>query len=224
MKTAILSLIALAMFGSVANAQCRNGTCQIRGNNAVQVRANPVAVNNAVVYTYPTTYQYPTQEILVQQVAIPVAIPVLVPSWQYTYMPACAAPQVPGMQQPAFGAANDSERIKQLARALMAEMNKQSAPDGSSGAQDDGPPVAIDFPAQANFVNVLSNRCAECHTGANAKAGVMIFSSLGAFNPKVDRQRIMKAVEDGRMPPKAVNDPNFRLTPGEVAILRDAFR
>ncbi len=203
MKKLFLSLAAFLALGSVASAQCQTGTCQVR-------RSSPVHASSAVVYTYPTTNQYPTYEIqTVAPVAVPIAIPVLVPAYQYQYMPACA----PASQS------SDQDRMRMMAKALMAEMGKNQ--------DDDGPPVAKEFVPSVptvNFTNVLSTRCAECHTGQSAKAGVMIFSSPGIFNPRVDRQRILRAVEDGRMPPKAVNDPSLRLTPGEVAILRDAFK
>lgn len=234
--TILCALAGLAVFAGTASAQnCRPG---VNGTRCQPVQVQPVHRGQAI-YTYPTTYQYPTHEVVVKEVltpvAVPVAVPVLIPAYQYTYVPACQpaavagmpnVPQpsaMPGMQQAGSGPMSDQEKLKQLARELLAEMQRQQG-----GGGDDGPPVAIDVgspivpPGQQaqNHVQVLTARCASCHTGPQSKGGVVLFNASGVLNPQADKQRAIRAVEDGRMPPQAVNDPKFRLTPQEVAAVR----
>lgn len=216
-------IVCFVAFAAVANAQCY-----------------PVSY-----YTYSNTYQYPVREVVVKEVITPVAVPVLVPAFQYQYVSPCAQQQVhaatpvttpmqsnmptPNTPAPAQTAVNEQEKVRLLARALLAEMQQQA--DG-----DNGPPMAVsNFYSQqqqlqqqqqqpTNAFTVISNRCASCHTGPSSKGGVMIFAGPGQFNSAVDRQRIIRAIEDGRMPPQAVSDPRFRLTPQEVAMIRDGLR
>ena len=226
--TILCALAGLATFAGVASAQnCRPG---VNGTKCQPVQVQPVHRGTAI-YTYPTTYQYPTHEVVVKEVitpvAVPVAVPVLIPAYQYTYVPACqpaAVAGVPQVPQPSAMPGNvDQEKLKQLARELLAEMQKQQG-----GGVDDGPPVAIDVgspsvpPGQQaqTHVQVLTARCASCHTGPTSKGGVVLFNSPGVLNPQADKQRAIRAVEDGRMPPQAVNDPKFRLSPQEVAAVR----
>lgn len=192
------------------------------------------------IYTFSNTYQYPVKEVIVKEVITPVTVPVLVPAFQYQYVapcvaaPAAAAPCAapapaaaqPVVQQPQTMAMGSNNDIRALARALLQEMKQASGP---VGAEDQGPPPVMDFseqqstmPAQpqGNFATVLANRCAGCHTGPSSKGGMQIFSAPGVFNVQVDRQRIVRAIEDGRMPPQAVNDPNYRLTPQELALVK----
>lgn len=205
-----------------------------------------------VTYQYPTTYQYPVHQvvvrenIIVKEVVTPVAVPVLIPAYQFQYVAPCAAPAVavpqmtpvatPGVQHnnvamypmshgplSSVGAGNDKDRIRELAKALLAEMNKEVG----SGEFDNGPPTAVDFspgaPQQFGPLAILENRCAKCHTGAESKSGIMIFTAPGYFNPQVDRQRLLDAVEKGRMPLGASTDPRLRLSQQEVAALRAGF-
>jgi hypothetical protein len=231
-------IAAFAAFVPTATAQC----------------SSHVTHSRRVVYTYSPTYQYPVHEVIVKDTIIPVAVPVLVPAFQFQYAAPCAAPvavpgaipavpghvgvspvvpTVPGVapMQPiavgpgGVGAINNQEQIRLLAKALLEEMSKQA--DG-----DSGPPVALpgvggSVPPVGGPVNplqVLSVRCASCHTGPSSKGGVQIFTAPGQFNPTVDRQRLIRAVEDGRMPPQAVADPSFRLSPQEVSALREGLR
>lgn len=211
---AALAALSVLFMGTVAEAQCRTRT----------------------YYSYPSTYQYPVKEV-VREVITPVAIPVLVPAFQFQYVAPCATssvaaasvplqtlpspvaaptPTVP-MQQMSFSPHSDQVRL--LAKALLAEMNKQV--DG----QDNGPPVAVfdggkQPPVAPNGFAVLGNRCASCHTGADAKAGVQIFMSPGIFNNAVDRQRVLRAIEEGRMPLHPETRQSYRLPADELAAVR----
>lgn len=224
------AFVAIVVFSSHVNAQCNTG-CSVR-------RAS---------FAYSTTYQYPVREVFVQDVITPIAIPVLVPAYQFQYVAPCAGvapvaatPIVPvtgvPMQQVSYapggsiGASqmSEQERIQILAKAIISEMNKQVGQGGQNVEQDNGPPMAIDGAfnpqPQFGFMNVLGNRCASCHTGPSSKGGVQIFSSPGIFNTAVDRQRIVRAMEDGRMPPRAVIDPSHRVPVQEIEIVKNGLR
>lgn len=207
MKKIILAVFCLLALVPMANAQC---------------------YGHRTYYTYPNTYQYPVREVIVNEVVreviTPVAVPVLVPAYQYQYVAPCAAPvatapavvgQAPAMQQSAIGVQQSD--LRALAKALLAEMRQ------ADGGPDNGPPMVANGQSPLNAISVFANRCASCHTGQSAKGGVQIFTAPGQFNPGVDLQRLMRAVEDGRMPPQAVNDPSFRLSPQEMAALRRGF-
>jgi len=58
------------------------------------------------------------------------------------------------------------------------------------------PPVRADN----RIIHILSTHCAACHTGSTAKKGMMILAAAGQLNPRADRNAIVDAVEDGRMP------------------------
>jgi hypothetical protein len=244
----LCAFAAVALFATSVNAQC--GT-SIR-------RVTPT-------YTFPTTYQYPVREVVVQDVITPIAVPVLVPAYQFQYVAPCAtvatpvaagvtpvvpfaAPVVPGvsMQQVSYapgaiGASqmNEQDRINMLAKAIISEMNRlggQEQTQPQANQQDNGPPVAMEgsfqpqfprqppVPQQMSFVNILGNRCASCHTGPSSKGGVQIFTAPGIFNSAVDRQRIVRSMEDGRMPPQAVADPSHRVPVQEIELVKNGLR
>jgi hypothetical protein len=231
MRLVCAVICAMLCFGVMANnvhAQCR-GRC-------------------FTYTTYPTTYQYPVREVVVREVitpvAVPIAVPVLIPAFQYQYIAPVAAPVQPvqsvvqqtypgspglgypgvpmqpmaygpGGQQAAPSQLGEQERIRLLAKALLAEMSKQA--DG-----DQGPPMALDKDQSMSLLfaeGIMSNKCARCHTGTTAKAGVQLFISPGVFNAAIDKQRVLRAIEEGRMPPPDVA-PQFRLNQQEIAAIR----
>jgi hypothetical protein len=55
---------------------------------------------------------------------------------------------------------------------------------------------------EAKAIEILSNNCARCHTGARAKGKNMMFNEGGTFNTNVSKEAISKALADGKMPPK----------------------
>lgn len=185
-------------------------------------RRGNVCSSGSCALTYSTTYQYP----LIEETVIAVPVPVLVPAFQFQYVPAVpavAVPTIPAPVMPAPAAAptpasqGNNTDIKALARAVLAEIQ---------ASQDDGPPVAImDFgatPRVADGISVLSNRCAACHTGPASKAGVQIFTAAGAFNNAVDRQRIKKAIDENRMPLNMQTRQAYALTPQEKALVHQS--
>lgn len=155
---------------------------------------------NRCVTTYSTTYQYPVTE----EIIVPIAVPVLIPAFQYQYVPAVAVPvTVPAVPLPAPAPVQTPVGqapvdTKALARAILAELQSQQT-------EDSGPPVAIigNFGAPApvaDGLTILNNRCASCHTGPNARQGMRIFNSPGVFNSAMDRQRALKAILEDKMP------------------------
>lgn len=170
-------------------------------------------------FTYSTSCQYPVKEVVVvNEVITPVAVPVLVPAFQFQYVPPCVTP----LAAPALAPTptvplqqSSDEHVKALARALLAEMTKVES-------QDNGPPMAVfgQVPVQKNFAGVLQARCATCHTGSTAKGGMQMFLSPGVFNHNVDRNRILRSVEERRMPLDPVTRQPYQLPADELAILR----
>lgn len=226
-------------------------------------------------------------------VAVPVlAYPVLVPAFQFQYVPQAYAPTVPvvpvtgypvatpvvqpvastgyggygsyggygtpvGMgqtpltyqqqamagayqqqfgqpQQQQFGM-NNKDKIRELAKALLEEMNRMAndapadaGPPTVPGTQFQQPqPVGQNnfFPPpqqpQANaqlaqlaqFAIAAMNRtCSQCHTGIGSKHDMVIFTQPGLINQQVNWKKIKDEVGSGRMPPR---DVHFQLSQQE---------
>ncbi len=213
-------------------------------------------------------------------VAVPVlAYPVLVPAFQFQYVPQAYAPTVPVVPvtgypvatpvvQPVvstgYGAPvvngigqtpltyqqqamatyqqqygngngngyglNNKDKIRELARALLEEMNRMA----ENGPADSGPPAVPGtyqqqpvgqnnfFPppqqpqpnAQlAQFALAAMHRtCSQCHTGIGSKGDMTIFTQPGLVNQQANWRRVKEEVASGRMPPK---DNHFILSQQE---------
>ena len=185
--------------------------------------AYPVLVQFQFQYI-PTAYAAPVTPIGYGQPAYPVGYgqggyPVVPqqPAFQgqpYGYPPQ-GQPAFQGQQSHNIGLNKD--KIRELARALIEEMNKQS--DGSPESNQ-GPPAVPGTQQQSNLpqqqngdlaqlaVNSLGKNCSSCHTGVGAKKDVMLFPQLGLFKPNVSLNKIKDEIEKGHMPPK---DSQFHL-------------
>ncbi len=186
----------------------------------------------------------------VQEVVVPVlAYPLLVPAYQFQYVPPAVAPvaavvpvtgypvatpvvqpvapvsygqpnMVYGQQPQQNFSLNNKDKIKELARALLEEMNR--AADGTAG--DNGPPAVpgtqpFSTPAPQPFqpqpqlqqfaLSAMTRTCAQCHTGIGSKRDFIIFTQPGYFNQNVNWKKVKDEVSSGRMPPK---DVHFQLT------------
>jgi len=154
-----------------------------------------------------------------------VAVPVLVPAFQFQYSPPVCAPA--GYQQPyqhnPYGAPNGRDQIRELAKALLEEMNKLASP------QEDGPPVVTGpyvnpapiNPAPPNFQNIaysaMRRTCMACHTGVAAKGEMILFNQLNVLNTGAPWAMIKKKVETGAMPPK---QSQYKLTTEEIEAIK----
>lgn len=229
-------------------------------------------------------------------VAVPVlAYPVLVPAFQFQYVPQAYAPTVPvvpitgypvatpivqpvvptgygappvnGMigqtpltyQQQAmaqyqqqYGQPNGNgngngngygkDKIRELAKALLEEMNRQAG----DAPIDSGPPVVPgtqpQYPQQpvgqnsffpppqqpqpnadlARFAFAAMQRtCAQCHTGVGSKGDLTIFTQPGLINQQANWKKIKDEVASGRMPPK---DVHFQLSQQERHVVLEWLR
>lgn len=145
-----------------------------------------------------------------------------------------------------YGGPSPQDKIKDLAKALLEEMRRQSEQEQNG----DGPPVVVDpnappapplppggnqpplggnIPpsappggmtkeqAQPLALNALSRACAQCHTGQGSKAEVVIFSQPDVFNPGAPLKSMRREIDAGRMPPSSYH---YRLTPEELQALR----
>lgn len=134
---------------------------------------------------------------------VAVAVPVIIPAFQFQYVPPPCAPQVVGNPQHGNDNQFSSERLKALAKALVEEMKKEEqladAPPMAFGGPVASPAVAPGH--SVNFLSSLSIACAECHTNPQAKGGVIIFQSPGVLSPLAPKAKILDALNKGRMPP-----------------------
>lgn len=175
-----------------------------------------------ITYYQPHSF-YPTvevkKEVVVEQVLTPVAIPVLVPAYQFQYVPApCQqTPQVQAMPQQSLQNAvnSEEEKIKRLIREVIRE--ELSAP------QSGPPPIVEDGLASPalTYESVLKNRCYECHNAGNTKGDFLIFSGVNTLSKNLDRDKVFKEAVSFRMPPKAKQDLAHRLSPEELRILEE---
>jgi len=205
---------SVAICNPVQTSVCNLGVC----NTAV---CNNVAVCNPVC-------------------AVPVAYPVLVPAFQFQYVPQTLATTVPVVsggypvaapmqypyaqqqpmvsygqpqhQQQGFGL-NNKDKIRELAKALLEEMNKIS----ENG--DDGPPLVAGQQYQYQqpdlaqlSVNAMARTCSQCHTGIGSKADIILFTQPGLVNQNSNWKKIKDELVSRRMPPK---DVHFQLTEQE---------
>lgn len=135
------------------------------------VRQRVVAVQHAAVVTVKETVVVPVT------VAAFAAYPVQVPTYSIGY-------------DPHAGEVQELRRsVRELTQAL------QGLRTGATPA----PQPASDLTAKA--AQVLTARCATCHTGAAAKGKVQLFTESGVLNPTLDWFAAWAEAESGRMPP-----------------------
>lgn len=121
---------------------------------------------------------------------------------------------------------NNKDKIRELARALLEEMNRMAG----DAPVDSGPPVVPGTPVGNNnffpppqqpqpnaqlaqFAIAAMNRtCAQCHTGVGSKGDMTIFTQPGLINQQTNWRKIKEEVASGRMPPR---DVHFQLSPQE---------
>jgi hypothetical protein len=196
----------------------------LTGNHSTTV------VSGNSVLTFPRTYSYPVHEVHVDEVFTPVvAIPVYIPTFQFQYQPPCVTPAAVATQQSAV--MDDKERMKMLAQILREELkNEKNIQPKNEDLEDDLPPVAIDDEAvelpkinKPDFVSILKNKCARCHTsGIRVDGGMAIFNKDGSYNVKSNYNSILNSVRENRMPFGAKSSPDKRLTDAEKRILENA--
>lgn len=182
-------------------------------------------------------------------VAVATAYPVLVPAFQFQYVPQTLATTVPVVsggypvaapmqypyaqpvasygqpyqhQQPQYQqqpqgygyGLNNKDKIRELAKALLEEMNRIS----ENG--DDGPPSIYNQPQQPPqqpdyaqiSVNAIARTCSQCHTGVGSKADIILFTQPGIINQNANWKKVKDEIVGRRMPPK---DVHFQLTEQE---------
>jgi len=199
------------------------------------VFAYPVLVPAYQFQYVPTTYAVPTVPVT----GYPQAYPVVPQAPGFGYQPQVQQygmpnqqaypygmhqPQVQGqygMQQP-NGQFNLSrkDQIRELAKALIEEMNKMADGQGDNGP----PPVQGQQPPQTQapgqpdpqltqlVLGSLNRTCSQCHTGVGSKKGFQIFTQPGHLNQNVNWRRVKEELVSEHMPPK---DTPFHLTPNE---------
>ena len=209
------------------------------------VFAYPVLVPAFQFQYVPTTYAVPTVPVT----GYPQAYPVVPQAQGYGgYQPQQYGypPQVQGqygMPQGQYGmpqpnGANPQQQfnlskkdqIRELAKALIEEMNKIA-----DGTNDSGPPPVpglgqpspqpqpqpqpqTQTPKQPDpqltqvVLSSLNRTCAQCHTGVGAKKSFQIFTQPGHLNQNINWKLVKEELVAGHMPPK---DTPFQLNPSE---------
>jgi hypothetical protein len=137
---------------------------------------------------------------------------------------------------------NSKDKIRELARALLEEMNKaengngnDTGPPAVPGTQSyqpppqpppnpyqPQPPYQQPNPYQSQqpppqqlqqlAFSAMARTCARCHTGVGSKHDVVIFTQPGLVNQHANWRKIKEEVASGRMPPR---DTHFQLAPQE---------
>lgn len=209
------------------------------------VFAYPVLVPAFQFQYVPTTYAVPTVPVTGYPQAYPVVQQGFQPAAQpygygmqpqpYGYQPYQQQQQQqqqqpygmqqqpqPQQQQQQFGLSR-KDQIRELAKALLEEMNKIA-----DGGTDNGPPAvpqpqqpqgpSTQAPAQPDpqltqvVFNALGRTCSHCHTGVGAKKEFQIYTQLGHMNQNVNWSKVKDELVKGHMPPK---DTQFQLSPFE---------
>ncbi len=88
---------------------------------------------------------------------------------------------------------------------------------GTGSSFQPGTQMRVDTSADPDAANILTRRCAACHSGASSQGGLRLFDDTGGLLAKLPRRRVLESVEAGRMP-KPADAP--RLTPAEIEMLR----
>lgn len=149
------------------------------------------------VTTYQPYYYQPViykeireiREIVYRDLVTPIAVPVLVPAYQYQFSnPYCTTPNNQNNQQ---------EDIKSMIRQMIKQELQQS--------QQDSPEPKFNT---SQIDQVLNSKCASCHTPPNNKGSYSI-------NQQDAIAKAIEVIKLGRMPPP--NQP--QVTKQELAIL-----
>lgn len=194
-------------------------------------------IRQGPIYSAPIHHAAPAYHVpnVIKQDIVIKEVPVLVPVYQFQYQPAYCIEQQQVQQPNNYGSGppvvnfgNDSERIKELAKALIQEMQAQQNNDQGPPVVNDGnspnspnhqipgnniPPAQI----QAVAIAALQRNCASCHTGVGSKGDTIIFSQPGVLDPNAPWKIIKREIESGRMPPK---QSQFKLTQDEFQSIR----
>lgn len=270
--TTLVSLFAIPSYAHAFGRRCGGGGC-----------CTPCYSSYTPCYT-------PVVREVVTEVVPVLAYPVLVPAFQFQYVPPTTLPTIPVVPvtgypvatpiiQPAIPTAygqpppqpvypqqpipqmpygqpaypqygqptvpqqnlglNNKDKIRELARALLEEMNRMA----ESGPVDSGPPVVPGTqpyqpqpqqtfqppqqpqqppPQQPNLaqfaVSAMSRTCAQCHTGVGSKGDMIIFNQPGLLNQSTNWKKIKDEIRSGRMPPK---DTHFQLSAQEKTAIVD---
>jgi hypothetical protein len=243
----VLALAACLLLVSAVRAQCLPGR-PIVGQPVVGQPYTPTYPTYTPTYnTYYHDNYIPVAFPVPFTVAVPVVSYLYngaTYSPAFNAMPASYAPslQVPaaggqtsvsgqvttgGAATPSLGSVlsglTDSDIDKLLDRLDQRAKARAGKVESSAPADEDRPP-AVRRQRKVNNLSratqILSDNCSACHTGSKAKGGQTIFLSKGQLNPNADFERIVDAVDEGRMPPDARNDPNAALADDEVDELK----
>ena len=271
--TIITTLVSLSVLPASAHAFGRRGRSSCGGYSSCYTSSCYTPCYNPVV-AVPVVALVPV-----------LAYPVLVPAYQFQYVPQTYAPTVPVVPvtgypvatpiiqpviagygqppiaygqpgqpampaygqpgQPAYGqpgqpaqqnfGLNNKDKIRELAKALLEEMNKMaenapvdSGPPTVPGTQSQQPPLGQSPPQQPPLgqsppqqpdnglaqvaLNAMQRTCAQCHTGVGSKGSTIIFTQPGYINKQVNWKKIKDEIVSSRMPPK---DVSFQFSPQE---------
>lgn len=281
MNVKIFGLIGLIVMAFLLSAESVFAQCGV-------IRRGPIFHNSCATPVITKVIETP----VVAVTPVAVAVPVLVPAFQFQYAPPCAVPvpvgytgqpgivpgsygqpvvnqgmgyaqQPPGYspgynpqpqqgygpppvaQQPA-PIVNNQDKIRELARALLEEMQRQQPGDdgppavpGANTPPNPGdippgvpsktgnppglPTASTISPEQAAPIAIaaLQQNCASCHTGPSSKGEFVMFAQPGLFSQNVPWRSIIREIDAGRMPP---NYSQFRLSPQQAGAIRDWLR
>lgn len=162
----------------------------------------------------PTYYAAPqvVEEVRVREVLVPILQPLAFfadprISYHYgigSYVPAlqAAVPQQPAVQhQPAQQAAKTDNEIDSLIDRIEKRVQERNRFQNQQQEPEGPPPVPGANQLAAR--SIITERCAECHTGQAAKGGFQLFSAPGVPSNTADVETAWDAIRGGRMPPRS---------------------
>ncbi len=114
----------------------------------------------------------------------------------------------------------DTAKLRDEIRQLRDMLSQLSGPPNANANANAGAGAKAEPSVSERAVVLVQNKCASCHTGANAKKGFAIFDGTGKLNvsPKLLGAIYRGATPDGKkMPP----EPAKPFTDDEVAVVQD---
>ncbi len=154
-------------------------------------------------YSYYTPPVYHRQVVAAVNV-VPVAVfqPVAIPTFSVGYAPGYGGPPGPGQDVQAL-----TVLVRRLEQRIAALSVPQQAPGGRPAVEAPPQQAAPAAAKETGWVNVLTTRCASCHTGATSKGKFALFAQpgqLAALTPAQIGASIMRMQQAGtkeQMPP-----------------------
>ncbi len=144
-----------------------------------------------------SVYQQPVSIYQKIYVAESILVPVVVPSALLVNFSQIVAPPPVTIAPQALVEAQGQnqlmlQRMEALEKKLDLLLNQSTMPRADT--------VVAPRPTIQQVAGVFKQHCAQCHSGQNSRAGVVLFNEQGAYGPNVPPAVLLAAVRSDRMP------------------------